>query len=124
MARILIIDDDDGIRRLIRRILEKAGYEVFEAPNGKVGFELYELERPDLIITDMIMPEMDGAETILSIRSDRLDAKIIAISGGSEFARTSTCLRVSELAGALRTLRKPFTQRDMLEAVREVLGVG
>ena len=124
MARILIIDDDAGIRRLIRRILEKAGHEVFEAPNGKVGFELYELERPDLIITDMIMPEMDGAETILSIRSDRLDAKIIAISGGGEFARTSTCLRVSELAGALRTLRKPFTQRDVLEAVREVLGVG
>ncbi|MBI5248067.1 MAG: response regulator [Desulfomonile tiedjei] len=120
MARILVIDDDAGIREVIRRTLEKAGHEVFEAPNGKVGIELYEHEGPDIIITDMIMPEMEGAETIISIRSDRLDAKIIAISGGGPSRDISTCLRVGEMAGAARTLSKPFTQEQILKAVQDL----
>lgn len=121
MARILVIDDDAEIRHLIRRILEKAAHEVLDAPNGKVGVELYEQEEPDVIITDMVMPEMEGAETIVNIRSHSLDAKIIAISGGSDLVSAPTCLRVGEVAGAVRTLSKPFTHKEILEAVREVL---
>ncbi len=121
MARILVIDDDAEIRHLTRRILEKVEHEVLEAPNGKVGIELYEQKQPDVIITDMVMPEMEGAETIVNIRSRRLDAKIIAISGGSESVGAPTCLRVGEVVGALRTLSKPFTQEEILEVVRDVL---
>jgi two-component system, response regulator, stage 0 sporulation protein F len=121
VARILVIDDDAEIRHLIRRILEKEDHEVLDAPNGKIGVELYEQKVPDVIITDMVMPEMEGAETIVNIRSRCLDAKIIAISGGSDFVGAPTCLRVGEVVGAMRTLSKPFTHAEIREAVREVL---
>jgi len=121
MTRILVIDDDAEVLQLLKRILNKAGHEVVVAANGKIGVELYRQEKPDLIITDMIMPEMEGAETIIMIRSECLDAKIIAISGGSETIGSSTCLSVGKVAGAARTLCKPLTQQEVLNAVREVL---
>jgi CheY-like chemotaxis protein len=124
MPRILVIDDDDEVRELIGRILGRAGYEVSDAANGKIGFDLYRKERPDLVITDIIMPEMEGVETIIAIRGECLDAKIIAISGGSETIRTSICLSVGSVAGALRTLSKPITPQDILEAVHELLDEG
>ena len=82
MANILIIEDDEDIRRVLKKILETDGHKVTVAPNGKVGIEVYREERNDIVITDMIMPDMEGVETILHIRSDCPDAKIIAISGG------------------------------------------
>jgi CheY-like chemotaxis protein len=124
VALILVIDDEAEIRRWLRRVLEMAGHEVLDAPNGKVGVELYEQKEPDVIITDMMMPEMDGAETIVSIRSRCLDAKIIAISGGSESVAASTCLSVGKVVGALRMISKPFTKEEILEAIGEVLDAG
>jgi CheY-like chemotaxis protein len=121
MALILVIDDDAPVRELIRRVLVKDGYEVVEAPNGKVGVALFEQKRPDLVITDILMPEMEGAETIIHIRSHRPHAKIIAISGGSQLLDSSVCLRVGEMVGASAMLVKPINKSDLLRAVHELL---
>lgn len=121
MPLVLVIDDDDHIRELIRRLLVKEGYEVVEAPNGKVGVALFERMQPDLVITDILMPEMEGAETIIQIRCHRPDAKIIAISGGSEFLGASVCLRVGETVGASAILAKPLKGSELLLAVQELL---
>ena len=82
MARILIIDDDEQVRRYLRKILEAQGHEVVAASDGKLGIELCREEPTDLIITDIFMPEKEGLETIGELRRDYPDVKIIAISGG------------------------------------------
>jgi CheY-like chemotaxis protein len=121
MANILIIEDDEDIRNVLKKILETDGHCVTVAPNGVAGIELYRKERNEIIITDMIMPGMEGVETILHIRSDCPDAKIIAISGGGPALNASTCLKVGEIAGAVKTLAKPFGSKQIIDAVRELV---
>ena len=82
MARILIIDNDVQILNMLRQTLEREGYDVLKASNGKQGIRLHREEPVDLIITDIIMPEKEGIETILELKRDYPDVKIIAISGG------------------------------------------
>jgi CheY-like chemotaxis protein len=112
---ILIVDDYDLIRTSLRRILQDAGYEVFEASDGRQAIIQMRENAADLVITDLIMPEQGGLETIRSLRSERPDLKIIAMSGGQ-------CLAVAERMGADRTLPKPLHAETVLEAVRELLG--
>ena len=81
MATILIIDDEEIIRVLLRFALEAAGYEVTEAANGRQGLELYRNRPADLIITDIVMPEMNGLDMVLELTREFLHAKVIAISG-------------------------------------------
>jgi CheY-like chemotaxis protein len=120
MARILIIEDDAQTRRTIRRVLEGARHEVVEARNGEVAISLYREEPADLVITDMIMPEIDGAATIAILRQDYPDVKIIAISGGGRIG-SDAYLYAAENLGALRALPKPFGKSELLAAVHEVL---
>jgi len=120
MARILIIDDDAQTRRTIRRVLEGARHEVVEARNGEVGISLYREEPADLVITDMIMPEVDGLATITILRQDYPDVKIIAISGGGSIG-SDAYLYAAENLGVLRTLPKPFGKSELLGAVQELL---
>jgi CheY-like chemotaxis protein len=119
--RILVIDDEPNIRALLRRVLGAAGHEILDACNGKEGVKLFESERPDLVIVDMLMPEMDGAETILNLRSREIEAKIIAMSGGSPSLPPRTCLQVGDLTGCTLTLGKPFTRDQLLKAVSTAL---
>jgi two-component system response regulator (stage 0 sporulation protein F) len=115
MATILIIDDEEGIRALLRTMLELAGYEVIEAANGRQGLELYRLRPTDLIITDILMPELNGLDMILELTRQFLHAKVIAISGeGGE----DNVLDVAKLLGARRTFHKPFSMPKLLDAVR------
>jgi two-component system response regulator (stage 0 sporulation protein F) len=81
MATILIIDDEEIIRVLLRSALEEVGYEVTEAANGREGLELYRRRPADLVITDIIMPELDGLDMLLELTREFLHAKVIAISG-------------------------------------------
>src|SRR4030095_5251414 len=83
MTRILLVDDDEQFRSMLSQSLKRAGYEVTEARNGSEGIDLYRDHPSDLIITDLIMPEKEGLETIREYRKSYPDAKIIAISGGS-----------------------------------------
>ena len=117
MARILVIEDDATARLLLRRVLEKAGHEVTEAPDGEKGLELYHREPADLVISDIIMPVKDGVETIGELRRDFQDAKIIAMTGGAyDFPP------VEEIGGANRTFSKPIDIDKMMDAVAELLG--
>jgi CheY-like chemotaxis protein len=122
MAKILIIDDEEQVRLYLRRILEPEGHEVVEAPDGKVGLQLYREEPFDLIITDVFMPEKEGLETIRELRSEYPEVKIIAISGGGRNIDLDF-LPLAKQFGALRTLTKPFDRQEMLNAVQEVLGL-
>ncbi|WP_299982521.1 response regulator [Desulfobacula sp.] len=82
MKQILIIDDEAPIRKMLRILLEKNDYAVIDAQDGSQGVKLFKEHKPDLIITDLIMPEKEGLETIIEIKKLNLDTKIIAISGG------------------------------------------
>lgn len=120
MTRILVIDDEEQIRKLLRQILEIAGYQVVDAPDGRAAAAMFRQEPADLIITDIFMPEMGGIETIHEIRRDFPQVKIIAISGGAR-GGSFDFLPVAESFGARRTLKKPFARDELLKAVREVL---
>ncbi|HEY7492027.1 MAG TPA: response regulator [Candidatus Tectomicrobia bacterium] len=120
MARILIIDDDDQIRRMLCQALEQAGYEAVEARDGQEGLEHFRATPIDLIITDILMPGKEGLETIMELRRAVPGIKIIAISGGGQTGNM-TFLEVARYLGAQRALQKPFELRELLNAVREVL---
>jgi CheY-like chemotaxis protein len=120
MKKILIIDDDDQIRGMIRQMLMREGYEVVEASNGKQGAQIFREKPADLVITDLIMPQKDGIEIIMELRRDYPALKIIAISGGGRGA-PELYLKEARLLGAHLVLRKPFERQELLEAVRKLL---
>ncbi len=115
MATILVIDDQEPIRSLLRIALEGAGHEVLEASNGRLGLELYRERSADLIITDIVMPEMNGLEMMLELTRNFLNVKVIAISGGLE---SEGPLNVAKLLGARQTFQKPLGMGELLSAVR------
>jgi two-component system, chemotaxis family, chemotaxis protein CheY len=119
VGRILLIDDNDLIRKMMSRMLASGGYEVQEAANGKVGVACYRKQRSDVVITDILMPEQEGLETIRKLRDVDPKVKIIAISGADEDRARYLDLAVK--LGARRTLQKPFTLDDLLTAVGKVL---
>lgn len=120
MQRVLIIDDDEQFRALLYEILDRAGFEVVEAGNGVDGLKLYRQQPADLVITDLIMPEKEGVETIMELRDEFPEARIIAISGGERIGGRDY-LPIAARLGARRTLAKPFSRQEILTAVRETL---
>jgi CheY-like chemotaxis protein len=123
LARILVIDDESNIRSLVSRILQQAGHEVIEAADGNEGTKLFRKNLPELLITDIIMPEKEGIETIVELRRDFPHVKIIAISGGGKALDRDACLKFAKGLGANRTLAKPFSRQELLDAVQQVLEI-
>jgi len=121
MARILVIDDDDQMLEILRKMLSRAGYEVLMASNGKTGVELYRKEQPDVVITDVIMPEKEGAEVIFELQKEFPDIKIIAMSGGGEVKAEDYLKSITSLSNVKHTFEKPFTMDEMLQAVKELV---
>lgn len=121
MARILLIEDDDILRALMRKMLTRSGYEVVEAADGSYAVQLYKEHDIDVIVTDLFMPDKEGMEVIRELRQENPHAKIIAISGGSSFDSIDY-LDVARLIGAAKTLNKPFGSKELLEAVGQLLG--
>ena len=119
-ARILILDDEKDIRTLLRLMLEREGYEIAEAPNGREGMKIHMKDPADLVITDIIMPEQEGIETIIKLRRQSPETKIIAISGGGDIGPESY-LSMAEKLGAHGTLMKPFSLEEVLSAVKSAL---
>src|SRR5229473_3264231 len=107
MKKVLVIDDDALVRDTIVRILERKGHTVLVAADGVRGLRMFDREQPDLVITDIIMPEKEGLETIREIRSERPDARIIAISGGARIGNMDF-LDVAGKLGASEIIPKPF----------------
>ena len=120
MAHILIMEDDDQFRRVLRVMLETSGYQVTDAADGEAGLSLYRKAPTDLIIVDIFMPWKEGLETIIELKEDFPDVKIIAISGGGRGGHLKYLDR-ARFFGAQKSLDKPFKKKEMLEAVGELL---
>ncbi len=121
MQKILVIDDDAVVRETIIQILEDYGYEVVSAEDGSRGVKLFRSERPDLVITDIIMPEKEGIQTIMEIRAECPTAKIIAVSGGGRIGNTDF-LKIAQKLGATDIIAKPFDPDEFLSRISQCLG--
>jgi YesN/AraC family two-component response regulator len=119
MKRILIIDDDYLVRDMLERLMRKASYDVETAEDGNRALRLHRDNPVDLVITDIIMPEKEGLETITEFRKSPSGVKIIAISGGGRIG-PSSYLRMAKLLGADRTFAKPVDTAQLLSAVEEL----
>lgn len=117
MSSVLVVDDQDEVRQLIRETLEQAGYEVEEARDGKEGLERYRARSTDLVIMDILMPEQDGLEAIMTLHREFPDTRVIAMTGGSDTIGVLNFLDVAKMFGARRTLQKPFELKVLLDAV-------
>ena len=119
--KILLIDDDEQFREMLAELLKRNGYDVIETYDGINANSLYLEHQPKLVITDVIMPEKEGIETIIDLKREFKDVKIIAISGGG---RTNAMdnLRSARLLGADKTLEKPFDNKEILNIIKELIG--
>jgi YesN/AraC family two-component response regulator len=120
MKKILIIDDEPYILLMLKKMLERAGYEVDLASNGREGMELFQKESADLVITDIIMPDREGLELIIEMKKKRPGLKIIAISGGGRISPDSY-LECATHFGAEKVFQKPFRQKELISAIRELV---
>jgi CheY-like chemotaxis protein len=120
MPRILVADDDEDLRELLRLMLAKMGHEVVLAKNGKEAVDFCAEQLPDLVLTDLIMPEREGLETIGSLRQTWPHLKIIAMSGGARM-NAGDLLKIAKLMGAREVLAKPFSHQDLQNTIDSVL---
>ena len=132
MTRILVIDDEQYIRAALREVLEREGFEVSVAESGKQGLEILEHDGADLVITDIIMPGIDGVATLERIKATHPGLPVIVISGGGNVSpmeyepgaiSTSAFLASAARAGAECTLTKPFNRQELVSAVNNLLDV-
>ena len=115
MASILVMDDEAPIRMWLSTVLQSAGYTVLEASDGREGLRVYRQRPADLVMMDLLMPELNGLDTIMELTREFLDVRVIAISG---LAADHDIVKRARLLGARQTLHKPFGMEDLLKAVR------
>ena len=120
MANILLVDDEEQLRSILRIVLESAGHDVEEAGNGKEAVESYRSRPADLLVTDIVMPEKEGIETIIQLRESYPEVKVIAMSGGGRTG-DQNYLELAKKLGANHVLAKPFSNSEFLNAVNLVL---
>lgn len=120
MQKILVIDDEPHILLMLKKMLERHDFEIDMATNGAEGLSLFKLSTPDMVITDIIMPEMEGLETIREMIRIKPDLKIIAMSGGGKVSADSY-LKIAGIFGASKSLAKPFSMNEMLLAVQDLI---
>jgi CheY-like chemotaxis protein len=117
MSSILVVEDADHLRRAIGETLELRGYDVSFARSGKEAVRICQERVIDLVITDLVMADMDGVELIRSLRQSHSNLPIVAISGAS-----TDVLKIAIALGAVGALEKPFTPGDLLAMVDKILG--
>jgi CheY-like chemotaxis protein len=117
-ATILVIDDEEAVRGLFRAILEPIGYAVMEASNGRDGLRRYHESPTDVVITDLSMPDGDGAEVIRTLRSDHPSVKIVAVSGSKT---EDEPVGEAQRLGADALLIKPLGVGELRETVARLL---
>jgi DNA-binding response OmpR family regulator len=120
MKRILVIDDEEQVLNALGFALACEGYRVVKAFDGKEGMKLHREDPVDLIITDLIMPEKEGIETIRELTAEFPNIKIIAISGGGRIG-PENYLTMAKMLGAQRTLTKPIGRDELVRTVKELL---
>ncbi len=121
MTTILLIEDDEFLRGSLSRYLEMSGYAVIKARDGLEGLKICRIIIPDLIITDLIMPNKEDLETIRQMKKEAPRLPILAMSGGHYGSETN--LRSACLLGAERVYLKPFSLQEMAESIKEILAI-
>jgi len=120
MTRILVIDDDDNLRSMLRLILESLGFAVLEAANGNEGIAVFKNSGADAVITDLIMPGKEGLETIVELRKINPGLLIVAMTGDQQ-ANAGSNLRMARYLGAKSVLVKPFSGDDLAKALGSLM---
>jgi CheY-like chemotaxis protein len=120
MPKILLVEDVEQLRTMLKLLLTSSGYEVWEAPNGRRVCDMHQQQNFDLVITDLVMPDIEGLGVIMDLRRIDPNVPIIAMSGGGQ-GGGEEYLRIARKLGAQRTLSKPFENEQFLEAVRLAL---
>lgn len=120
-ASILVVEDDVQFRGYLAELLGSHGFKVLEASNGREGLEMYRRHSPDMVVTDIVMPEEEGIGMIWNIRHETTTLPIIAISGGNK-GYGEDYLRMATRLGVNATLAKPFSNQSLLQAVQQLLG--
>lgn len=123
MKRILLIEDEEALRHMLHMSLVRMGYAVDEAANGKEGIQAFNLKKPDLVLTDLMMPEKEGLETIRELKKAHPKLKIIAMTGGGRSDARDN-LKMAKLFGATIALPKPFAFQELAIAIGQLLGEG
>lgn len=121
MAKILLVDDDELVRRVLRTFLERGGHRVAEAGNGLEALDVFRAETPDLVLTDILMPRMNGLEMIVELRRAQPGVRVIAMTGSAHDGDTDAMLLLARDLGATRTFRKPLDMTALLAAVDSVV---
>jgi CheY-like chemotaxis protein len=119
MARVLVVDDESQLRQLLCQALERRDHTVDQAADGREALQRLAEHQPDLVITDLVMPGMEGIETIQALRRRCPALPIIAISGGGRID-PENYLAIAGQMGANRTFAKPFRLEEILASVREL----
>lgn len=122
MSTILVVDDEPMMRDVLRQMLEREGHQVLSASDGREGRTVCQNKRPDMIVTDIIMPGEDGLDMIDQIRANGYKAPILAISGGDRVITKQFGLQSAKLSGATEVLEKPFTRQQLVDKIRLLLG--
>jgi DNA-binding response OmpR family regulator len=117
--KILVIDDDRMVRRVVEMMLKTGGHQVICETDGRRGMERFRIERPDIVVTDIIMPDQEGLDTIVMIRRESPDAKIIAMSGGGRVGNVDV-LQAGLTLGAADAIKKPFEAEALLERINRL----
>ncbi|MBK7134292.1 MAG: response regulator [Bacteroidales bacterium] len=120
MAKILIIDDETAIAIMLKKMVEKAGHEAKTASNGNEGLTMFDSFHPDLLITDIVMPDKEGLELIFDLRRKNPVLKIIAISGGGRF-QYEGYLNSAKHLGANKVYQKPLDLKELMNSITELL---
>lgn len=123
MARVLLIDDDELVRSMLDRHLARSGHEVVLAENGRIGLDAFRNGSFDIVVTDIIMPDTEGIETIISLRQMSPTIPIVAISGGGRQSPIGFLAPAKQL-GASAVLQKPFTPRQLSALIDDLLDGG
>jgi len=118
---VLVVDDDAGIRNFLRMLLELEGYEVATVGNGIEALDAQRKNPAAIVVTDIFMPDGEGMETIVQLREEFPQVRIIVMSGGGAY-RGADYLKLARELGAVRALKKPFPPQELLDAMREVVG--
>ncbi|MBF0273377.1 MAG: response regulator [Magnetococcales bacterium] len=123
MKDILIVDDEQRLVNLLCRVLQDAGYSLATASNGVEALQVYQDVQPRLVISDIIMPDMDGIDLIQRVQTINQEQKIIAMSGGNAQLAMDFVLKLTTMFGVVNVLQKPFTNQRILDAVALAIGL-
>ena len=118
MTRILIVDDDQPVREMLQQMLEKEGYAIETAADGNEAIRKFDKNLPDLVITDIVMPDKEGLEIIRHFKQQKPQTKVIAISGGAYNIEARNTLKIAKALGAFETLAKPLKRSELVSAVK------